>query len=690
MTTAVVPEVFLRLDNSSWPNQPDLPIGTGRCTQFSVEREIVSGALPGQIRSASGFSIGSGSAEVAQSSAHRPFTPWASEDRAITVGMLAALVAVDTQTGSEEPLGAWKVASASGALDTNTLSIPLAGVQAGTARARLPIPLQTVDPIWIIDMLARQAGYFATPPPAASSLLDLPLIGGIHPIIGSIQTSSTPVWDMSTGGASLASTAGIRTTGALTDQSTIYLTLNVAGFATFRIGGVDLRVRSGEVAVRTAPSGAWSVLAFPAGECADWPLRVQVEIWTDGTITRVRARSCQSVGWSTQIQATGSASGIFSLFYIDGGINGLQVTTRTDPILFAPPNAVLSLLDGLVFCPWVDAGATIWEAIQQVTQAFAGAGFIDRLGVLKIFSRTDLTGAGRVSRPLDLGVHADSLKWSIADDDHADRLVVEWSPPTAPEDDEPIEWAVGMGRMHVPAGTKNSVLVDLGGFYENVYGFTHYDDATGDESTWEANTAADGTGIEVREGVVVSVDKLSPSAVIVTVENATLADIWMVDYDGSPALVLRGSRGWMQDESSQIARGTTEADSTNPLSITLGPLAQDPSTVASVTNFLWERCRDPQWRIQGFRIPLDLTIDIGDVLALSHTPSGLTVDALVTRMQITGSAGNVTQTVDLVALSPVVATFDAVWGDLTVTEFDAINGTRTVTEFDRAPLERID
>lgn len=682
MSVTRLPEILLTIPNSAWPAEPDQPIGQARAEAFTTEREIISPALPGQVRATSGFSIGSGSAVVPQSGNGRPFTPWSrSTDRLVSVGSLARLEAL-YENGTLEPLGAWKVSSASGSLGTAGIQVPLAETAYGTNRARLPTPCYPyVDAVWIVDVLARQAGYFSTPPPVASCILSVPGVGGVCAEVGKTHADVQPSFSMGTGTPSIA---GGGFTAPLTwSGNTVFLTLTTPGVVV-TLDEVTLDIGLGSFTITGI--GGNQTKTFTAGLDPTWPLRVQAEIWTDGVTTNVRVRSTHDdSAWSAIATVSSSANG--PLTYVSGVFSGLQVTTAADPKLWAAPTAKMSLLDAIVERPWIAAESRVWTGLQDTVQAFASAAWLDRFGVLHVLNRHDLAGVDRGKKTFDVDVLADDLPWSITADDYADRMVVTWSPTTAPEDDETLEWSVGSGKIRIDAGQTASYLVDLGGYTETVYGFTHADSAVDEASTWEANTLEDGSGTEITSGVTIVAEVLSPSAVLVRVTNANSVPVWLVDYNGEPALILRGANLWGQESQAQITFGVGEADAKNELAIDLGPLAQDAITAQSIAGYLWDRARINRWRASSIRIPLDLTLDNGDVLGLVHAGTDLQTDALVTRISLAGSMGQIEQVIDLAILTPTVAAFDVLWRDETVSDFDAFWAGSTVQNFDADPLK---
>lgn len=683
-----LPEVRLTIPNSVWPHVEGGPIGQAPVESFSTEREIVSGTLPGQVRAVSGFSIGSGSAVVPQAANGRPFTPWAkSSDRLVSVGTLASLEAIYAN-GDVEPLGAWKVASAAGAIGAGAIDVPLAEAVYGTNRARLPIPCYPyADAIWIVDTLARQAGYYATPAPTPSTFLSVPGIGGICADVGTMTSNTAPTFTEALGQPGIKS--GQFKAATSWDNYVNYLTLNTAG-SVFTVGNVTLEIGIGTLKVT---GDSTQTVTFEPGLDPNWPLRVQVEIQSS-TVPGVgshmiRARSAHDDTKWSDFAVVPNRDVMGDLEYQSGIFNGLLMSTEADAGLWAAPTADFSLLDAIVTRPTIATDATVWSAIQDTVQTFAAAGWLTRHGVLKVINRHELAGDTSERIPFDVAALAEDIPWTLAADDQADRLVVTWSPVTPPDDpDELLEWAVGDGLVEIPARSTVSYLVDLGGYTEQVLTFRHIDVETSlDFSTWEANTAADGSGTEITTGVNIGVERITTSTVIVTLTNLYNQTIWMVDYDGKPALILRGFKRWEQASQAQIAFGATSTAAKNEITIDLGRLAQDSTTARSIALYMWDRSTVNRWRASSIRIPLDLSLDVGDVLTLTHAPSGLYADAIITRLSLAGRAGQIDQIIDIALLPPVVASFDARWHGATVAEFNTFWANKTVRDFDNDPLK---
>ncbi len=699
MGRTIRPEVLLRIPGSVWPTSPGLPIGTGRCDKLSLNREIVSAALPGQVRGKTGFSVGSADVAIAQP-VDRQFTPWSpSPDRLIDAGAEATLVAWDERAGTETPLGRWRVAKPAGALTSGQISVELDESQ---MRGRsLPNRLITypasgapsVDPIWIVDRLARQMGFASTPGRGVGTVANLPLCGD-----GGVG------WSMTTGipGVShpdYTDLANITTPGS--SWPGLVITVNVAGTTTLRLWDtesdpanprrLDVELSAaGTATVRWGANGRAST-SFTPGLNSWWPTRVQVRITasTSGgnTAYTIAGRSDYGLAWSTGTTTTAVAGAGMAetsigvkIQALTGSLSALDVAWGTEPgpAVWAPPTARMNLLGGKVDAPWVPADADCWTAIQHVCDAWMGIAWITNDNQLRVLNRHQAAGAGRTKTRIDVDRLAEDIKWEIAADDYADRLEVSWWPVTWPDEySDECEWTVAE-NLHVPASSSITVSVDLGGFVQSLKSWGHTSTAWIGQSEWDASTAPDGEGNQVMSGVDVTTTHPTPSRALVTVRNRHGNDIWMT------TLIQRGAGAAVQSDEARVVRGVAAGDAKFPLTVDLGKTVQTREDAEALASWLWDRVNRPRYRALGVRLPLDWSRDLADVLTLDHPASGLAGDVLVTGIHV--DLDDAGMTLDLAALPPTLASFDAVWVGKTMTAFDAVWAGKTGTTFDRTPL----
>lgn len=702
-----LPEVYLTVADSVWPNCPPLPLGTGRVFGFTVERQIVAANMPGQVRGRTGFSIGTASVSIRQAEG-RPLAPWAQSDRRITAGQSCDLYAQDSASGQRFGLGAWQVQSPDGSLSRADVGVELIESQyAGRkADARLPVA-RDVDPAWIIDQLARQAGFFSTPAASAGTVLSAPLAGSLHADVGRMIVGSGPTWSTATGIPGLASASGFLPAWDVSDQSggnfaRTLITLNIAGTVTLGLyvlnDLIEIELTTGTIRARRNGGGWTATQSFTAGLDADWPMRVQVVVERSGSTLTFAARSSAAGELSAPVSiAPAEMAALFrfgvSSISANGGVSGLDVTNAAlgSPAgPWAAPTALISLLDGRVETPWLPDGGDVWTALQRTCDAYAAAGWVSREGILTVRNRHEMAGSGRPKRLVDVGVRVEDLAWTLDADDYADRLEVTWWPVTWPDEfADPFEQALSE-KLHVPAGRSVTVKVDLGGYVSALASWWSVGDPefpTTVASEWDANTTADGSGAAVVAGVSVTAVQVSPSQARVTVTNSTAADVWMVDFDGAPAMILRGVGAALQESEQVITYGKPDIDAVNPLTIDLGKLVQSRADAEALAGYLWERVNTPRFRLNQIRMPLDWSRDLGDILTLSHPASDLSVNVLVVSDRKTGTAGEIAHTCDLILLPPTLDDFAAVWDGQTLDDVAAVWAGQNLAAFAAGPLK---
>lgn len=695
-------EIVLELEDSAWPVDDGLPEGSAH-VNVSVDRELVASTLPGQIRARSGFSVGSATCTLGQSS--QQMTPWSIRRERVSTGHPAALFAV-TQDGGREPMGAWQVKGVSGALTSSSVEVELAESQYGgrSHAPRFPAPSGNCDPIWVIYHLAKQLGFHAVPPPVPSTYLHIPFLGGAEDSDVILNTARHK-WSMVTGVPSLSSASMMFNTGfSAVDTveaesapaiSDIFITLNVVGEVVLDIDEMwSLKLGRTSIGVADDPSGPWDTRSFGRTSNNVWPNRIQLQLRRqyseiDGWTTKVRARGGVTSGFTGWLDVGSLNSGTAEIVSVspDGGISDWHVTYEADSNLWATPTAHLNLLEATVDAPWTSA-PDVWAALQEVCGAFGAAGWVSRHGVLTVMNRHQMAGANRRTEPIDVNLMADDIKWTLEDDDFADRLEVTWHPvtmeldydwnPTSPEE---VEKDLSDEMLHVPAGGSSTIVVEFDGFVRKVYPF--HPTSNGDSqplSDWSANTNHEGTGANVVYGITIKAEHLSPSRVHVTIKNTNTFDVWM------DTLNVRGAWPATQDSPQVVARGVSAHIARNALSVDLGKLVQTKEDAERLADYLWSRVDKPRWRASSVRLPHDWDRDLGDILALTHPETGLSVNAVIVRVHVDANAGRISQTVDLVLLPPTWEEFDAAWADGTWDDFDALWADSTYDDYDNNPI----
>ncbi|MDN7120311.1 hypothetical protein INN71_02780 [Nocardioides sp. ChNu-153] len=601
-------------------------------------------------------------------------------------------------------------------------------------------PEHTTDASWAIDVLARQIGFYSTPAPVASCVGSVPMNGGIwqevspaSPLImdvesgwgwGGVRGALGPV-----GAHRLYGSLGIRgyyyrsgvyfpaPTRRLMDDIPQFHTLDVVGTELIEVGigavgqaHVEIRADDGVLAVRGGTSRPWVTVPYTPGLDATYPHRVQVEMRRGGTPdepggnvgtfgpVRARIRSAHDAPWSEWAidPWVGLSQGLEDV-RISGGDGssfcGWQITTDTDPALWAPPTADIVKLGGNVQAPYLPATTDPWSGIQEFAASWLAAAWQDRHGVLKVRDRAYLAGGAPASAvvTIDVGQRVEDLQWTLDPADEADRLTVTYSPvdPVVPTNDPetghrvaPILWEASEALELAPGERReiyadvDELGLDLGGVYQQAVGTPWvqlYDTASDDAvySTWAASPVRSGAEPSPGPGALaIYATRVSAGRFKILVFNQTPLVLYTVDGEGRPHLKLRGEVRFDQDQTATVERGAGEYDAAQPLPVDLGRHVQRPEDAAAVADFLWARAQQPGYRLNSVRIVPDWSRDIGDVVMLRHPRSDLAQKALVTKDARRGQAGQVEQHLDLVVLPWTWADFaaqseqtDRTWGD---------------------------
>lgn len=161
----VIPEMLLELTGSAWPPAAgDIPQGTAAVGEWSVNRTLTGGALPGQVRGASGHSIATGSTSFAQPEG-APLSPWGKGALNLGPGGKCILYATHADPGLAQGLrlGNFVVAPISGSNTSNAVDLEL---DEDSIRLQKPFTLNwvydpaqpTFDASWVLGQIAASAG----------------------------------------------------------------------------------------------------------------------------------------------------------------------------------------------------------------------------------------------------------------------------------------------------------------------------------------------------------------------------------------------------------------------------------------------------------------------------------------------------------------------------------------------------
>lgn len=610
-----------------------------------------------------------------------------------------------------------------------------------------------VDPCWIVGQMARRAGFWPTPRSTLYPALQVAADGAFHAdqvaalfaphaIDGESTGWEVLPGDVAVGGAPGSYFSATSTSIALApyywrQNAAVYLTLNVVGTVYIYDvqQGWQIRIvnNSGTgthtVAVCNSGDGTFTTpVTFTPGLSPDWPNRVQVYVgrqWdvTLGLWTSVlaMARSASGGPWSSIAQDTTdfTPTGDAEMIYVSGGrdhpaagivgaaagqfaafqMNGLSAPSS----LWEASKAHLKPLGGDVGLPWAPASMDAWTVIQSACSAHLGAAILSD-GVLTMLDRDDLSGSNTLGEDADIGREWTDLPWVLDPNDRADRVEVTFTPPAiskaVPGSSElaPEAWRAdevilipALATVTIPAQMDNLAAV---GIFENFITPTTPSANWSKSSNIFAFNNAAGTGSALGLDLLsVSLSQTSATTATVTIRNLTGAPIYLVDSTGAPGLVLRAETVATYETQQLVERGLPADQAANPLAVDLSPWVQREQDAVSVADYLWARVSGKGlWKAGSIRCRVDWSHDIGKVIRLKHPSTGLEAKALITKVAYDGTAGEITQSIDLVLLPWTWGDFDAMTaatpGMDTWAEFDAkyFGASKDWNDFDADPL----
>src|SRR5690606_13123332 len=151
-------------------------------------RSLSGGGLPGQARAVTGSSVGSGSLTIHDDTGA---TPWAATPPR-PGGAVAIDMTDDLELMVDGGASAWREVARSRVRSIGAPSL-LSGervidfeddVPRGDVTVPTLLAAGSMDACTVVDIAARQGGYYATRPPAATTIMSLPLVGSLRNEVG--------------------------------------------------------------------------------------------------------------------------------------------------------------------------------------------------------------------------------------------------------------------------------------------------------------------------------------------------------------------------------------------------------------------------------------------------------------------------------------------------------------------------
>jgi hypothetical protein len=434
----------------------------------------------------------------------------------------------------------------------------------------------------------------------------------------------------------------------------------------------SMRVRA-----RRDPAAAWSGwlvhdMPFSPGPTED-PYRLGITKSEDARLARLSIVDSNSDNTMSVDEILGTTEGPNGRIYLE-------------PLL------------GTITSPWLSPDLSTWAAVQEVVEAWQGALITDIYGDLHLLNRLTLTGVGVGEElPIDVGLKFEDLPWTANHTDQADRLVVRYRPATVVtvnEDDYegrlPIVWEAQEIVATSPGG--NDVFFNTDYLYlmwtaELPWVQKGSPDFNEVYHAWDAYRYSNGTGTHMapNTNVGIRIEQITVSTWKVYIDNRTNAPFYMVDSTGTPWLKVRSFYHMDQTQETFVERGASAGDAKNPLTIDLSNYVQNDEDANALADFIWGRVNHRAWRADTINTVPDYRLDLGTVVEITHARTGVRSNALVTKVQLDGQPGQVTQKIDLVLIPPTWEDFDEAWAADTWVEFDALWANYTWQDFDRTP-----
>lgn len=684
-------------------------LGQGQATQqvtaWSVSRSLSGAGLPGQTRAAAGSSVASGSCSV-----EAPGTPWSA---GVRPGGLVTITAADDAGGAMSPLGTLRVRSISapGALSTQRdldLEDDITAALAGAVT--LPTTLAAsslIDASWVIDQVARAAGYYATPVPRTATggtpVVCAPLAGSLDPEVGTwgqyvdptasswgtgpdgqIRLYTPQVMYTASSMTALGATIAADVVGVNGATATLSAVVgdapNGVPAGAYTVLEIELSWPSGtpswRARTRTASrTGTWSTLntrTYGTGT-ADLPYRAVFTLRKSGSSFTVAEQGPpgRPEGAFVTLTYTPDASQVIEMFggfgasststsVAVGALSAWPVTTLLfSTVLWDAPTARIAAT-GSPLTALVGVGRQSgWALAQAVAAATLGAVWVDEAGMLRYRDAMALR-AGASTETIVGALHLDDVPWSITSDDVADRVELTYQPPDL-QTSQTAAITIWQATDAIKVGPRSSttVYVDLdGGVPPNATAawMALWDTTApaGSMSRWAAATSRDGGGTQPAVNALqITSTLVNPSRIKLTITNTTASTLYTVDGTGSPMLILRAFVYATAGEAVTISSGVSADESVSTLTYDCGTWVQDPTFAARVLDWLTSQTAVPQVTLPALGVTPRAARRMGDIITISDTTTGLRSRAIIAGTTTSGSAGQTTQQLTLTLLDPV-------------------------------------
>jgi len=675
------PELFLEFASAAWPPASDgVPAGTAELGSWSVDRSLTGSSLPGQVRGAAGFSIATGSATFAQPLGEQ-LSPFAKGDRRL--GARGACVLYASHTGAAGsgrlPLGKFVLAPIAGAGLSADVALDL---EENSINLKRPIAIRwrrneviasrfEIDPSWVLDKIARSAGYFQTPNVRSGTLLSLPLVGGTMAEAGETTSATIGGWSEHAGDVGMG--PGGLVIAEIPDgyggPAAIHVTAEVAGTGgEVVLAGLWLNFRGDHVIITHGM--VVQQIMYPAG--ANLGLaRIRVSIQDPfSSAPTIRVYSSETLASEPLVMSLASAA-------IDTAnraiavrtdraptgrfIRGVMVdTTFRDDWAFTP-NAKINLSGSPLHAAFDALTGFGWDMAQKIAAATLGAVWVSESGVFTYRNRSSLRG-GDIVDEVEALDKLEDLPWVIDPGEIADRVELSYTPTQVVQSVNSTTIWEATEAIRIGPRQTITLVVEVAGAVNAPSAFRPVWDETYEPhqmSRWAAAFSADGSGERPQSSdLVVTARMVSVSTAEIRLTSRTDVTLWAVDGNGSPCLILRTSLQVLPGEPLTISSGLAESTALNPLSIDCGSWVQDSETAQSLLAWVTGQTSHAQAVVPSVRVKPELRRQIGDIVRLTDGKSGLITKALITAVSLAGNGGTYTQHLDFALLDLTWADYD--------------------------------
>lgn len=328
-------------------------------------------------------------------------------------------------------------------------------------------------------------------------------------------------------------------------------------------------------------------------------------------------------------------------------------------------------------------GETAWEVAQQIAAATMGAVWITEDGVFTYRNRDTMRGVAGYTETIEALDKIESLEWTVDPNEVADRVEVTYTPTEILTGQNTITLWEATEPIKIYADRTLTIYADITGTTDRTAPFIPIWNPTNPDATiypldrmsrWAAAFEFEGGGTRPSDNAIrIETKIVAPSRIRLRITNTTLYDLWLVDGNGNPCLILRTGLHVQPSEPVVLSSGESDDDATNPLSIDTGAWVQDAAAAQEVLDWATAQTARPRATLPQVRVKPDLARQIGDVVRILDEPTGLRAKAIISGISLAGSHEGYTQNLDLALMDVVFADFN---------RWCIQNGITTFSEFD--------